>query len=324
MTKKAEYFFAVLLSILVPIALYFLVGFMLAEKLKSNSIEQSVASEVGIRKKDESPIRLLFLGDIMLDRTIRKDGERYGYDNLFSCLADTFAKYDSVIGNLEGTVTDFPSVSKDASYQAPESFRFTFDITAVKALQDIGLSVVSLANNHIRDFGDDGVAQTINNLDSIGLKHFGSPGSTEQRWVIEEINGTRIAYVGYNQFFGTVGETTSDLRTVQEVSDMQIVFAHWGDEYVPATENMKSLARTFVDSGADIVIGAHPHIVQESENYKDVTIYYSLGNFIFDQYFEQAVTEGIAVGVQISDKKITSTKELKVKSVRHKGSCFVE
>ena len=324
MSRKAQYILVVASSILIPIFGYFLITtFFNTQTLTEIPVVRDI-NPVEAPVELSEPIKLLFVGDIMLDRTIRKDGEEYGYDELFACLEKPFSLYDAVIGNLEGTVTDFASVSRDASYQAPESFRFTFDIEAVRALQDIGLSVVSLANNHIRDFGEEGIQQTVSNLDTLGMVQFGDPRISKQRWVIQDINGTKIAYVAYNQFFGTVEQTLDDLQTVQTQSDIQIVFSHWGDEYVPARLDTKQTAYKFVEQGADLIIGAHPHVIQESETYKDVKIYYSLGNFIFDQYFEPAVTKGLGVEVEIFDKKILSTKEYNVKSERHKGSCFVD
>ncbi len=323
MSRIIEYILVVALAILVPIIGYFFIIPLFTIDEVNEVVVTETLNPFDTELEQSEPIKLLFVGDIMLDRTIRKDGEIYGYSNLFSCLEEQFSLYHSVIGNLEGTVTDFPSVSRDAGYQDPASFRFTFDVDAVKALQDIGLSVVSLANNHIRDFGDEGVSQTVSNLNTLGMLYFGDPRSKQQKWVIQEIEGTKIAYVGYNQFFGTVDETLTDLQTVSSQSDVQVVFSHWGDEYVPARLDTKQTAYKFVDAGADLIIGAHPHVIQESELYKEVPIYYSIGNFIFDQYFEEAVTKGLGIEVEVLNKKIISTNELNVVSKRHQGSCFV-
>lgn len=270
----------------------------------------------------QEPISLLFIGDIMLDRTIRKDGELYGYKNLFSCLEEEFSTYDEVIGNLEGTITDFESTSKNAAYQSPESFRFTFDTEAVAALKDIGLSIVSIANNHIRDFGNEGIQQTVLHLDMLGLEFFGDPRLDGKTYVIKDIKGTSIAFIAYNEFLGTQEQTLLDLEKTKNISDVQIVFSHWGNEYVETHSNTKTLAHSFVDAGADLIIGAHPHVIQESEIYKEVPIYYSLGNFIFDQYWEESVRKGLGVHVEIQNKKITQREEVFFESTRHKGTCI--
>lgn len=323
MSKKKEFFLIVAFSFFLPIISYIIAeGFF--SKITTANYESTNAIEniPKVKASDQKPISLLFVGDIMLDRTIRKNGEMYTYQKLFSCLEEEFSKHDAVIGNLEGTVTNFTSVSRNAAYESPESFRFTFDPLALKSLRDIGLSIVSLANNHIRDFGDEGIKQTTSNLTNLEIQYFGDPRIGFQKYTIKEINGTRIAFIPYNQFFGNTEQTLQDLNATQNISDIQIIFAHWGDEYVPTKQKEKDLAKTFINNGADLIIGAHPHVIQEDEIYKDVHIFYSLGNFIFDQYWKEAVRNGIMVQVQIKDKKIISTNKIEIESKRNMGTCL--
>lgn len=319
MNQRAEFALILAVSFVLPIASFFIFSSYFEQKYAWPDSQLATFVE---KKKTAEPISLLFVGDIMLDRTIRKDGEAQGYEELFSCLPDMFAGYDEVIGNLEGTVTNYASVSRDAGYEEPASFRFTFDVAAVRALVDAGLSIVSIGNNHIRDYGDAGIAQTVTNLDTLGVPHFGDPRPGVKRYTVQDVKGTKIAFIAYNDFFGTPEQTLSDLAAASLESDMQVVFPHWGDEYVPPRASVKQLARTFVDAGADLIIGAHPHVIQESETYKEVPIYYSLGNFIFDQYWEPAVSTGMTVNVTIADGKVTDRKEILVESTRHAGTCL--
>lgn len=320
MSRKKEYFLILFFSIVVTIFSYLISSYY----FKNNFPEQEFENIPFIKKEKKvlKPISILFVGDIMLDRTIRKDGEKYGYENLFACLKKDFEKYDEIVGNLEGTVTDFQSVSRDAPFESPQSFRFTFDSKAVQSLKDIGLSIVSLANNHIKDFGNEGIFQTIKNTDRMNILTFGDPRKDSQRYLIKDINGTIIAFVPYNEFFGTKEETLEDLKNTKDISDIQIIFAHWGNEYVPPRKDVINLAHNFVDEGVDLIIGGHPHIIQEDEIYKDVSIYYSLGNFIFDQYWEDAVKEGMVVEISILDKKIIKQEKMYTESMRHGGTCF--
>lgn len=324
MPGKKEYFLILLVLIGIPLLSYSIsYSYFKNNSQESFNFSKTTEQIKNIVKQNE-PISILFIGDIMLDRTIRKDGELYGYSNLFSCLKDEFSKYDEIVGNLEGTVTDFDSVSKNASYESPESFRFTFDKKAVRELFNIGLSIVSLGNNHIRDFGEEGIVQTVLNAHDIGLDTFGDPRKGSQRYIIKNIKDTKIAFIPYNQFFGTKDDTLLDLKITQELSDIQIIFAHWGDEYVPTKKSVKTLAYLFIDNGADLVIGAHPHVIQEKETYLNTPIYYSLGNFIFDQYWEESVRTGLTVSIEIQDKKIKVLDEKKVESKRHTGTCFIK
>lgn len=319
MVRKKEYLFIFIITFLVTFLLYFFTVTYLESSNKKTIKE--VVSEFKEEKVIEKTIRLFFVGDIMLDRTIRKDGELYGYQTLFACLEKDLSGYDRVIGNLEGTVTDFPSVSRDATYEAPESFRFTFDKNAVQTLKDIGLTTVSLANNHIKDFGNEGIQQTVSNLDELKINHFGDPRKESVGYFIDTIHDTKIAFIPYNQFFGTKEQVVKDLEATQNISDIQIIFAHWGDEYTPARSDIKALAYQFADAGADLIIGAHPHVIQEKEIYKSVPIYYSLGNFIFDQYWEESVRTGLGVQIEIKNKKIEIRGEQRFESTRHKGTC---
>lgn len=321
MTPKKEFIFILSLSFLMPVILYALFVFYTPASFTKDANTRIQIQDIPSVFKKEEPTSILFVGDIMLDRTIRKDGENYGYSNLFSCLQDEFSKYDEVVGNLEGTITNFQSVSRDAAYEAPESFRFTFDTEAVQALTNIGLSTVSIANNHIRDFGEKGIEQTISNAKSLNVSIFGDPRLTEQTYLLKEINGTKVAFIPYNQFFGTKEQTLNALIETQNISDIQIVFAHWGDEYTPVKSEIKILAHDFVDLGADLIIGAHPHVIQENEIYVGVPIYYSLGNFIFDQYWVESVRTGLGVSVEIKNKKISNTQNIFFESKRHAGTC---
>lgn len=317
MFAKKEFTLIFIFSFLIVFILYFS---LYSEKPQKISIKE-VVSELKKEEPPQDPIQLFFVGDIMLDRTIRKDGELYGYNKLFSCLEKDFSTYDRVIGNLEGTITNFTSVSRDASYESPESFRFTFDIKAVETLKDLGLTTVSLGNNHIKDFGNEGIQQTISNINELEINYFGDPRKESVKYFIDTIHDTKIAFIPYNQFFGTKEQVFEDLKTTQDISDIQIIFAHWGDEYTPARSDIKILAHQFADAGADLIIGAHPHVIQEKEVYKNVPIYYSLGNFIFDQYWEESVREGLGVQVEIKNKKIKILGEKKFESTRHKGTC---
>lgn len=318
MNPKTEFALILLVSFVLPVTTY-----AVASNLMENAYWKAATPITEALKTDHKPpSKILFVGDIMLDRDIRLGGERKGYDELFSCLPDMLAGYDRVIGNLEGTITDNQSVSAGAPYESPESFRFTFDVDAVRALKQAGLTTVSIANNHIRDFGNDGIAQTVANLTQLGIPYFGDPRSDGQKYVVEDIKGTRVAFVGHNQFFGTKEETLAALSQASAESDLQVVFPHWGDEYVPVRPDVRQLAHEFVDAGADLIIGAHPHVIQEDEIYNDVAIYYSLGNFIFDQYWEPAVSTGMMVEIEIIDKQFSIGKKIQTQSIRHSGTCL--
>ena len=100
-----------------------------------------------------------------------------------------------------------------------------------------------------------------------------------------------------------------------------VVYTHWGEEYVPATDFEKRLAHNLIDGGAEIVIGSHPHVVQEHEVYNGKHIYYSLGNLIFDQYWEPAVSHGLMLEIVFDPNGVASIKEIPVELQKDRRTC---
>ena len=186
----------------------------------------------------------------------------------------------------------------------PTHFKFTFDVNqAREVFNETRIGLVSLANNHILNFGPVGLTQTKENLNQLGIKYFGD--LNESSGMVQNINGKRIATVAYNQFeSGSLGKTLATINNLINETDAVIVYAHWGTEYdLQQNDRQRSLAHSFCDAGADLIIGSHPHVVQPIEIYDGKPIFYSLGNFIFDQYFSEDVKERLAVGISITDRK---------------------
>lgn len=273
------------------------------------SQDKTVTSYVsGYYLRDNNDINILFLGDMMFDRNIRLAINKNSGEFIFQKVENLFQNNDLVVGNLEGPITDYRSVSVNSRMGSANNFTFTFDPSVAGLLAGENIKLVNLGNNHILNFGTSGVAKTRKYLAESGIDFFGDP---EKGSIVENINGFKIAFVSYNQFF-----TDGDKKAFQNLEDVKknnpdliILYAHWGAEYMtkPGT-SMKVLAHKFIDSGVDLVIGSHPHVVQSKEEYKGKLIYYSLGNFIFDQYFSANTEKGLAVKVEIDpiDKKISA------------------
>jgi len=114
-----------------------------------------------------------------------------------------------------------------------------------------------------------------------------------------------MTLVSYNQF-SDLPEGVEQQSTIEEIqkarqySDIVVVFSHWGTEYnLGVDDSTRDIAHSFIDAGADLIIGSHPHVIEPIEIYKEKRIYYSLGNFIFDQYFSEDVRNGMGVEVKI-------------------------
>jgi gamma-polyglutamate biosynthesis protein CapA len=263
---------------------------------------------------------ILFVGDMMFDRTVRSYAEKNGWDSIFACAAPQLREYDAVVGNLEGPVTKHASVSVKRKVGEVGNTQFTFPREVLPVLSSHGFAAVSIGNNHIRDFGPQGIDETRANTAAVGIAAFGDPRDATNRSTTLLINGISVTLVVFNEFFGKPEETIAELQKYTNTTT--IVFAHWGDEYKPASARQKKWAKRFVDAGADAIIGAHPHVVQESELIDGVPVYYSLGNFIFDQYWMNAVRIGKAVAFTITPDGIRTRAEAPVSLQSDRSSCI--
>jgi poly-gamma-glutamate synthesis protein (capsule biosynthesis protein) len=232
--------------------------------------------------------------------------------------------FDLVVGNLEGTITELPSLSLSTVPGQPGNTTFTFPTSTGDLLFRHNVRLVSLANNHSLDFGRSGLESTRALLSAASVGFFGDPLDPSRKSIVKGVGGVPVAFVGFNQFLGvdSVQATVEEIERVKTSADHVVVFAHWGDEYVQANEFQKMAAHAFVDAGADVVVGAHPHVIQESEVYSGSLIYYSLGNFIFDQYWDDAVRTGLVLEALITPDDIVVTPRKAVRT-RTLGPCLV-
>ncbi len=292
---------------------------MIAGLFGSSSHETVFLAQPLVPKPPEAA--LLFGGDMMFDRSIRLAAEREGEDFILSCLDPILAEADLVVANLEGPITGEPSVSASSAIESPENYTFTFPLSTGEVLARHNIRMVNIGNNHIENFKIEGVRSTMRVLESAGVAYFGDP--LEQRVAYTEINRVRIAVVNFNQFArsSTKEKTIEQIRAAKADGRVVIVYAHWGEEYLPATDYEKELAHAFIDAGAEIVIGSHPHVIQEHEVYAGKHIYYSLGNLVFDQYWEEAVRSGLLLSVRITSRGVVGVDEVPVTLERNRQTC---
>lgn len=291
----------VIIAVFMPFAAYF----SLERNNPALVVEKQTKKTTIKQQKTVEPIEILFVGDIMLDRGVANHAEKHGVESLFSKVRGLFAEVDAVVGNLEGPITNEQSIArKDNSI-----LRFTFDPQFAGVLKDIGFSAVSLANNHALDFGGDGYAQTLSYLQDAGLYSFGSYRNDQNISTSIKVKDKNLCLVGYHDLFTyNPVPVTDEITRIRWDCDFVVLFAHWGEEYQSVqTERQTELAHSFIDAGADLVIGAHPHVVQPVEIYKNKAIFYSLGNFMFDQDFSFETRHGLAVRVGFDENKTVFT-----------------
>jgi len=273
----------------------------------------SLRGAIGALSGAQEPITIGFGGDVMFDRYIRQKADAHGYDSILAPISSLLRSHDIVIANLEGPITTFASVSQGTQPLEQNNYIFTFSPEITGALTKENIHLVSLANNHVFNFGNRGLSQTKQYLSDAGIAYFGEPFS--QTYHIEDIHGTRIGFVGFNEFFppakDDILQTVSNLATS---TNFIVVFTHWGYEYTPEPNTyQQAVAREFIDAGADFVVGGHPHVIQTHEVYNGKEIYYSLGNLVFDQYFSEDVRCGLFVTLILNPEDFSyTTKETTV------------
>jgi poly-gamma-glutamate capsule biosynthesis protein CapA/YwtB (metallophosphatase superfamily) len=258
--------------------------------------------------------RLQFVGDVFWGRLVQTTAEKsgLGHDYLTSKLSEGDRNnYDAWIANFECPVT-----SRNIPYSLQVSaLQFNCRPEYLPTLAK-WFTAASQANNHTDNNGGRwGLDQTRTNLQAAGIQSFGTYDMNDANDICEVITvpaettlraqtvSMPLALCGY-MYVTDATPTDAQLAVMQQYAKVMPVIAmpHMGIEYRPAAEQAKVDAyRRMIDNGADIVIGAHPHVIQNTESYEGKLIVYSEGNFLFDQQtLGRAETLGLGVGVKIS------------------------
>lgn len=261
-------------------------------------------------------IKLAFVGDIMLDRGVKYSVYKNfsgNYSELFSKVEDQLRAYDILFANLEGPISD-----KGADGGNLYSFRFEPGV--VPALDQAGVDVLSIANNHIYNWGETALEDTMQLLSQAGVTYIGGGrfGSDAYQEKIISVAGIRIAFLAFSEFneggtqasssepgIAIISETAikDSISSAKEKADLVVVSFHFGEEYDESPNNyQRKYAELAIDFGADLVVGHHPHVVQALEQYRNTYIVYSLGNFIFDQHFSAETMQGGLLEVEVDTK----------------------
>jgi len=260
------------------------------------------------QRSQEKAVSLLHFGDIMLDRGVARYMEKEGgLDYILKDLSGEedrfFTGVDVITANLEG-----PFV-QNRVYTSKE-IAFRFDPALAKDLKRYNFDLVTLANNHSLDMGSKAFEESKKHLENADIEYYGRQFyvDEEDSILLKEIAGKKVAFIGLNDTHFTMNEKLARkmIEKSKNDNDITIVSIHWGQEYKQLSNNrQKKLAHDFIDAGADAVIGHHPHVVEECEVYEGKPICYSLGNFIFDQWFSKETQTGLALGLIMYPEKIS-------------------
>lgn len=279
-----------------------LLTFCLASILLLGFVQEG--KEVYVSEPEETLVAssskpILFAGDIMLGRHVETLAAQSG-DELrsFKAMSD-FLKGHVVIANLEGPIPE------KHIHTPNNGFSFSFPPSTPRILKEGGITAVSLANNHMFDRGRSEWEHTKQALEKEGVSHFGGYAPTEGDYFETTLGTTTVIVYGITMIATGWDEDqavsiAAKLRA-EHPDAYLIAFLHWGDEYVTQNRYQRAFAQRIMDSGTDAIIGAHPHVVQGVELYKEKPIFYSLGNFIFDQYWRHDLEDGLLVRLKEED-----------------------
>ncbi len=257
--------------------------------------------KVEVEKRETKPISIIFVGDVMLGRAVE---EKYKQEDIFRNVTSIFNGADAVVANLEGPILNNHLKTPNNSY------KFSFSTTTLDILKFSGFTDLSLANNHTDNSMRTGYFETMLNLKSAGLNYFGDPNLISEYSANErEISGKKFVFAGVNDTYGNLTQKSiinfAESLRGKFSEDFLVFVMHWGEEYKTIANNRQvSIGEGLIDVGVDLVIGSHPHVVQNIEKYNGKYIFYSLGNFVFDQYFSSSTQQGLGVDLRIGEKGV--------------------
>lgn len=246
---------------------------------------------------DESPVQMMFAGDVLFSDHVLNAYDQAGgiHGVLDDRLRSRISQADIFMVNQE-----FPF--SDRGTKAPDKqFTFRLPLSRVSMMNELDIDIVTLANNHALDFGEDALVDTGTALDGAGILYVGAGENLERAKKLEtiEIKGKTIGFLAASRVIpvGSWNATATkpgmlttydpaalleEIRKAEEIYDYVVVYVHWGIERNTTPEEyQRNMGRQYIDAGADLVIGSHPHVLQGIEYYQGKPIVYSLGNFIF-------------------------------------------
>lgn len=262
----------------------------------TNGEDEGALAGGGVVSGDaDGSVNLAFAGDVLLAASVEKLMLKNGYEYPYAKVLPFLRQPDIMAVNLETPVTlrGTPAQNKQYVYKSSPD--------ALPALIDAGIDVVNLANNHTLDQGEEGLLDTIDSLARVKLPNMGAGRNDTEAYkpVIKEVNGVSIAYLGLTRVIPVTSwkagknhpglaesydptQALAAIKQAKEKADIVVVMVHWGTELMDMPNaDQTRLGHAYIDAGADLVIGGHPHVMQGFESYKGKWIAYSLGNFIF-------------------------------------------
>ncbi len=298
---------------------------------ETSSDKQNI--ETTVNKKNTEKLTIKAVGDILLDRGPESKVKKYGYDYLFKEIVEPLSEADLTFANLES-----PTSFLGKPYRGkPKIVTFRAEPSMLFGIKYSGIDIVSLANNHISDYGSKSLSETIDLLNLLDIKFIGAGKNIEEARTPLIINkkGYKLAFLGYAEAIWSTDEATEkkggsvhfeldtvleDIRNTKAEHNPDFIFIsiHWGIEHKnKPRDSDRDKAHSIIDAGADVILGHHPHVLQSIETYNEGIIFYSLGNFIFDMKSKKTY-KSIIAELTLRDRYIDKVRLIPVEIIRKK------
>jgi poly-gamma-glutamate synthesis protein (capsule biosynthesis protein) len=284
---------------------------------KENYLDPKMVVE---EEASHKPIQLSFGGDVLLGAGVGEDMDVHGVSYPYAHVRDLLSKADLAAVNLETPVSM-------RGVPFPKRFTFRSHPETLKGAADAGIDVVSLANNHTMDYGEEALMDTVDHLQTYGIGHTGAGKNEEEAFAAyyQTIKGKKVAILGLSRVLPDVswfaGKKRAGIASAYkkepmmeyvkkavQSSDYTMVMIHWNKELADYPEDYsKELARELIDAGVSAVIGSHSHSLMGIEYYKGAPIYYSLGNFIFTKSSVPKGNETVMAHLFLDNGRISSS-----------------
>ncbi len=264
-------------------------------------------------------VSLIAVGDVMIGGHVKEFTDQFSFNYPFEATRDILQNADLTFCNLEGPI------AKNGVKEEGKEFTFKTEPKAAEGLANAGFDVVSLANNHIMDYGADALFETIEHLEKNNIKDIGAGKdlSSSRKPALFEVNGVTIAFLAYAFTFplhfyaepdkpgsapGVSEFIERDIKKAKKKNDIVIVSFHWGAELMTEPKEYQiKIGHSAIDWGAAIVLGHHPHVLQGIEIYNKGLIAYSLGNFAFGSYSKN-VKDGMMLSIRFNKSGLKEAK----------------
>lgn len=303
--------FQALLLIIAASFLALLISVLSSERRGGGFISPISQKQV-LKNSENQKVEIILTGDVMLGRSVMAKSLEVG-DNTypFRKVADVLRGSDLVLINLENPIVENCPVTN-------EGLKFCARPEMIEGLTFAGVDMVSLANNHSRNYSEEGLQETVETLKANGVDSIDG-----EELLVKEIGGTKFGFLGFDFTTKTPKEVDyNEIDFAASQVDVLITSVHWGIEYTRnPTNSQREWAKRMVNFGVDIVVGHGPHWVQDIE-YIEVEnptsprlrwarpVYYSLGNFIFDQMWSEETKKGLAIRLTFQKDKIIKEEKL--------------